>query len=330
MREMVVKVAIPLFGTRVSPRCLYSAKTLLVQLDESREISRKIIDTEGLSEEERLSQLVDLEIDVFVCGAIDQEFVSRAESYGISVIRNVAAEIEEVLSAIRDKTLENGYGLENKSGKYDRTTDERATTDVSESADGKDAGAPAIDCVECVDRACLNGDTCTNRLRSLYPAGRYSEFQRSMEVTMDIAAETDRKLCRIAEFIYYCLGMEYKHLGVAFCVEMFKEAEILTRLLKRFFKVSTVCCKIGGYAQRDMIMAAEGVLCNPIGQARVLNGLGTDINVVVGLCVGVDFIFVRHSEAPTSTLFVKDKSLANNPVSALYSKYYIKEILREF
>ncbi len=151
-----------------------------------------------------------------------------------------------------------------------------------------------------------------------------------MEVTMDIAAENDRKLCRVAEFIYYCLGMEYKHLGVAFCVEMFKEAEILTRLLKRFFKVSTVCCKIGGYTQHDLITASDGVLCNAIGQARVLNGLGTDINVVVGLGVGIDFIFVRHSEAPTSTLFVRDKLLANNPVSALYSKYYINEILREF
>ena len=45
--------------------------------------------------------------------------------------------------------------------------------------------------------------------------------------------------------------------------------------------------------------------------------------------MGCDCIHDRHSEAPTSTLFVNDKSPANSPVSALYSKYYIGDILRD-
>ena len=59
--------------------------------------------------------------------------------------------------------------------------------------------------------------------------------------------------------------------------------------------------------------------CNPAGQAEVLNRLDTDINIVVGLCMGVDCLFAQASRAPVSTLFVKDKSLVNNPIGAISS-----------
>ncbi len=317
-----MRVAIPLFGSRVSPRCLYSDKTLLVQFFDDREVSRKIVETTGMTEEERLLQLVGLEIDLFVCGAIDREFIEKADSYGIRVIHDVAAETEEVLAALGSGRLRNGYGLASEGR-------ESASDVEPKRALQKQTVESGIDCVECVDRICLKGENCTTRFGELYPAEQYAKFHHSMEVTMDVEAETDRKLCRVAEFIYYCIGMECTHVGVAFCVDMFRETEILTRLLRRFFSVSPVCCKVGGRAQPDLITASNGIVCNPIGQARVLNALKTDINVAVGLCVGCDCIFARYSDAPASTLFVKDKSLANNPVSALYSKYYIDDILKE-
>jgi len=300
---------------------------LLVSIKDNEVVSRKIIDTGGMSDEERLAQLVNLRIDLFICGAIEEDFIERADSFGIRVIYNVAAEVEDILSALLSGRLETGFGLSNQAGALASSV--RAILldrePVEESAQKKDR----IDCVECIDRPCMENKSCTNDTKDLFLADEYSDLRHSMEVTADISAETDRKLCRIAEFIYYCLGMEYKHIGIAFCVEMFQEVEILTRLLRRFFKVSTVCCRIGGQTQHDAITAVEGMCCNPIGQARVLNSLKTDINAAVGLCVGCDCIFARYSEAPMSTLFVKDKSLANNPVSALYSKYYINDILKE-
>jgi uncharacterized metal-binding protein len=57
----------------------------------------------------------------------------------------------------------------------------------------------------------------------------------------------------------------------------------------------------------------------------VLSEAGTEFNVVVGLCMGADCLFTKASTAPVSTLFVKDRSLANNPIGALYSDYYLKE-----
>jgi uncharacterized metal-binding protein/predicted Fe-Mo cluster-binding NifX family protein len=313
-----VKVAIPLFGTRVSPRWSYSEKILLVQFEDAHELSRNIAETIGMSEEARLSQLADLEVDLFICGAMEEEYISIAESYGIDVIHNVAGEVDEIVSALQNDRLHSGYGLNGGL--------------IQESVLGVKIfkkARPKMDCVECIDRICLKGENCTREFGEIFPVENYQQLHHSMEVTADIAAEKHRRLCRVAEFIYYCLEMEYRHVGVAFCVEMYRETEILTRLLRRFFKVSPVCCKVGGRIQPDLVTASNGVLCNPIGQARILNRIETDINALVGLCVGCDLIYTRHSKAPTSTLFVKDKSLANNPVSALYSKYYIDEILKE-
>jgi hypothetical protein len=67
------------------------------------------------------------------------------------------------------------------------------------------------------------------------------------------------------------------------------------------------------------------IACHPVAQARTLNEAGTDLNVIVGLCMGSDCVFTRESEAPVTTLFVKDKSLANNPIGAVYSEYYLRE-----
>jgi uncharacterized metal-binding protein len=72
----------------------------------------------------------------------------------------------------------------------------------------------------------------------------------------------------------------------------------------------------------------ETAACDPITQAAVLADAGCELNVVVGLCLGADCVFTGASRVPVTTLFVKDRSLANNPIGALYSEYYLQEALR--
>jgi len=70
--------------------------------------------------------------------------------------------------------------------------------------------------------------------------------------------------------------------------------------------------------------------CNPVAQARILNDLGADMNVIVGLCVGHDMLFTRHAEAPTTTLVAKDRVTGHNPVAALYgTHFYYKRLARQ-
>ena len=68
-------------------------------------------------------------------------------------------------------------------------------------------------------------------------------------------------------------------------------------------------------------------VCNPVGQAKVLNEVGTEMNVIVGLCVGHDMLFQMYSRAPVTTLIVKDRVLAHSPAGAIYSSYYRRKFL---
>ncbi|MHA1741489.1 MAG: DUF1847 domain-containing protein, partial [Candidatus Thorarchaeota archaeon] len=43
---------------------------------------------------------------------------------------------------------------------------------------------------------------------------------------------------------------------------------------------------------------------------------------IVGLCIGHDMLFNKYSEAPVTTLIVKDRVLGHNPVAGLYSAYH--------
>ena len=60
------------------------------------------------------------------------------------------------------------------------------------------------------------------------------------------------------------------------------------------------------------------VACNPVLQAQLLNQEGTELNIVMGLCEGHDSLFYKHAKGVTTTLVVKDRALANNPVCAIY------------
>jgi uncharacterized metal-binding protein len=42
-------------------------------------------------------------------------------------------------------------------------------------------------------------------------------------------------------------------------------------------------------------------------------------NVLLGLCVGDDTLFIKHSKAPVTVLAVKDRVLAHNPLGVLYT-----------
>jgi uncharacterized metal-binding protein len=139
------------------------------------------------------------------------------------------------------------------------------------------------------------------------------------------------KKTRLEELILYAKGMGYEKLGVAFCIGMAKEAKIIHEILARDFDVSSVCCKVCGlgkdiYGLEQLRGDGFEATCNPIGQALVLNQVKTNMNIILGLCIGHDILFTQHSEAPVTTLVVKDRVLAHNPLGAIYSNYYLKNV----
>ena len=69
--------------------------------------------------------------------------------------------------------------------------------------------------------------------------------------------------------------------------------------------------------------------CNPVGQALLLNQCNTELNIIVGLCIGHDILFTQHSKAPVTTLVVKDRVTGHNPVVNLYVQYLKRQLKPE-
>ena len=118
--------------------------------------------------------------------------------------------------------------------------------------------------------------------------------------------------------------MGYKKLGIATCVALIRESRILAKMLRaNGFEVFGVGCKAGEVPKTELGIHPKyhgpgPMACNPILQAQLLAEEGTEFNIVMGLCVGHDSLFYKHSQAPTTTLVVKDRVLMHNPVMPLY------------
>ena len=56
--------------------------------------------------------------------------------------------------------------------------------------------------------------------------------------------------------------------------------------------------------------------------------LVTQLNILLGLCVGHDSLFIKYSEAPVTVFAVKDRVLGHNPIAAIYTanSYYNKKL----
>jgi len=135
---------------------------------------------------------------------------------------------------------------------------------------------------------------------------------------------------RVEEVMSFARRIGANHLGIACCVGLLHEARLFQEIVEGHgFQVSSVCYKVGSIPKEVVgITDAEKVhpgqyevLCNPIGQAMLLNAAGTDLNVLVGLCVGHDSLFIRHSEALVTVLIANDRVTGHNPVAVLYTSH---------
>jgi len=148
------------------------------------------------------------------------------------------------------------------------------------------------------------------------------------------------KLTRVEEIILYAKRLGVKKLGIAACMGSITETGVFTRILraKGVADYLCVCCKAGSVSKEEVGIPEEHKInpgrfeaaCNPILQAEVLNNAGTDLNVMIGLCVGHDALFSMHSKAPCVTLSVKDRVLQHNPIAAIYgANSYYRRLLKK-
>lgn len=128
----------------------------------------------------------------------------------------------------------------------------------------------------------------------------------------------DRSVDRVTEIINYCNEANIKKIGIANCIAVTKEADWVEDKLKESgFEVSKVNCRLGKIPFSDLIPDYKGTSCNPAGQATYLAENKTELNIMMGLCLGHDMIFNAKSEAPVTPLVVKDRKLKHKTIEIL-------------
>ena len=144
---------------------------------------------------------------------------------------------------------------------------------------------------------------------------------------------------RVEDTIAFAKLMNYNKIGIATCIGLLEETERLSTILRaQGLEPLSVCCKAGsidklqlGLDESDKVRPGTfEPACNPIAQAEICNSLKTDMNIIVGLCVGHDMLFNKHSKAPVTTLVVKDRVTGHNPVAVLYGQnFYFKRLQKQ-
>lgn len=132
---------------------------------------------------------------------------------------------------------------------------------------------------------------------------------------------------RVEEIIAFAKRANYHKIGLAFCMCLLEEARIFAKIMRdNGFEVHSIICKNGGISKdvldidylKEHSIRSEYAMCNPIGQAMKLNDEKVQLNIILGLCVGHDTLFIKYAEAPVTYLAVKDRCTGHNPLSPIY------------
>jgi len=171
----------------------------------------------------------------------------------------------------------------------------------------------SVECAKCKSFACRTGhsdavpENCPMRadfpqFDELYGTAdrRDAAYQSALVEALGYCRWT-----RLREIAEYAQRMGYTRVGVGHCPDMSREA-VLTALYLRD-------------AMLEPRLPPGQRNCDPLGQARLFAGQETQLNVIAGMCVGHEAIFIRAAEAPVTVLVARDERFCHNPAAALYT-----------
>ncbi len=192
-------------------------------------------------------------------------------------------------------------------------------------------------CSSCKVHKCDKGERdnlpkfCPMNDESIYEEAS-SLLEENKEFFVNCSVIEKRGYCewpRVRETIEFIKAMKFKKIGLAFCSGFRREAKMLSEIFEEHgIELVSVMCKTGGTDKSVRGIPEDCKLkpgqfeahCNPIAQALVLNKEKTNFNIIMGLCVGHDSLFMKYSEALCTTLVTKDRVTGHNPAVALYLK----------
>lgn len=197
-------------------------------------------------------------------------------------------------------------------------------------------------CALCSIHACSSGElnnapkncpSISEKMEDIKALYKDEENYKIAQASALVVSEGYGEKTRLEETIEFAKRCGYKKVGLAFCIGLVNESKIVSKVLSyNGLEVISVICK-NGHVSRGLIdiNSSKVAMCNPIGQAEFLNESKTDLNIILGLCVGHDSLFIKYSEAPVTVFAVKDRVLGHNPLAAVYQadSYYKDKLFPE-
>ncbi len=179
-----------------------------------------------------------------------------------------------------------------------------------------------VHCAECKSFVCRGGvveaapETCLMRGRFPDLDDLYSDAD-SRELLINSAqveAEGYCKWTRLEEAAEFARLMGFVKIGLPHCPDMSDEAA----------QIRTYLRGLG----LEAYVSPPAVEVDPSGQADFFAGAGVDLNLIVGMCVAHEVVFLSRTEGPAISLIARDRRLGHNPAAGLYtSRSYLQKEL---
>ncbi len=110
-RGMSMKIAIPVFQTKISPRFDSAQSVLLLRVQDDKIVTREELPMTGWSLSAKRKEMFEQDVDTLICGGIDYESMQYLVSGGINVYSWITGEIEDAVTRFIEKGLESGIIL---------------------------------------------------------------------------------------------------------------------------------------------------------------------------------------------------------------------------
>ena len=101
-----MRIVVPIWDDKVSPVLDTASRLLVVDAGDERQIARSeaYLDEQDISR--RCFRIRKLGVDVLICGALSRPFSDLLAANGIHVIQGISGDIEEILAAYFNGTLD--------------------------------------------------------------------------------------------------------------------------------------------------------------------------------------------------------------------------------
>jgi predicted Fe-Mo cluster-binding NifX family protein len=113
-----MKIAIPIYENRISPRFDFSPEIWIVEVERGEIVGQEKLSTANLNLPQRLEQITSNGVDKLICGGIDPFSQNQLGGRGIDVVQDVIGDAKIVIDLFMRGRLRPGLCCERRRGGF--------------------------------------------------------------------------------------------------------------------------------------------------------------------------------------------------------------------